>query len=105
MCAAACGGDVVGAWTISGVCVDADQLSAGLRALCPQAVLTDTGGQATGSLGFGADGTFEINYDDTLTYAFSIPASAACLGATTCAELDTLMKQEDDSFTCTGSAT
>ena len=104
-CAAACGGDVVGIWTMTDVCFDVATLSLGLKALCPQAVVTTTGGELTGSVGFGADSTIQIEYDETLSYAVEIPASASCLGATTCAELDALLKQEDDSFTCTGSAT
>jgi hypothetical protein len=90
---------------MTGVCFDVATLTLSLQALCPQAVVKTTGGALTGSVGFGADSTIQIEYEETLSYTVDIPASASCLGATTCAELDALLKQQDASFTCTGSTT
>lgn len=68
---AACGGDIVGDWSISGGCVD-DGGNNGLSELCATATI-DVDFNTTGTVSFGADGSFSSNVANTGSLSLNLP--------------------------------
>ncbi len=73
----ACGGDIVGDWSISGGCVD-DGGNNGLNELCATATI-DVDFDTTGTVSFGADGKFSSNVASSGSLALNLPKE--CLPA------------------------
>jgi hypothetical protein len=75
----ACGGSLVGKWTINAGCVDdpdSDTLDG-----CPTATI-DASTDLSGSVDFGADGTFSVDLTQSGSISAKIPTS--CLNGSTC---------------------
>lgn len=110
---AACGGDVVGNYTIAGACVNNSALNMDVGLDCPGATASASGISASGSASFNADLTYTMTQTLTASITENIPAS--CLtqnGLTlTCAQVDqllqTLIQMEPGTFQsahCSGSS-
>jgi hypothetical protein len=75
----ACGGSLVGKWTINAGCIDdpnSDAVSG-----CPTATI-DAQTDLSGSIDFGADGTFNVDLTQSGSISATIPTS--CLNGETC---------------------
>jgi hypothetical protein len=109
----ACGGDVVGTYTISAGCVNTAALNMQIIEGCAGAKINSYNTSITGSGSFNADMTYTLNETVTLSASETLPAS--CLtqdGLTlTCAQVDALLQsailQDPTVFKsahCTGSS-
>jgi hypothetical protein len=91
---AACGGDVVGNYTIAGACVNNSALNMNVGLDCPGATALASGVSASGSASFNADLTYTMTQTLTASVTEMIPAS--CLtqnGLTlTCTQVDQLLQ-------------
>ena len=102
----ACGGDVVGTWTVTGACAKADAL---LEEVCPTAV-AELALNLSGSATFEADGTRTTDFTSQVTITYTLDAD--CLmnatGGTlpaSCSDLDSEGDPEEPDegpTTCTG---
>ena len=108
---AACGGDIVGTWTTSNICIDTTTLMDSFTVEgCPQASLGAIAFTATGPITYNADLTYAINLTLNGTFAFNFPG--ACLGGASCTDLDAAVKAQVaadttptiQSASCTGSS-
>ena len=70
-----CGGDLVGAWTLTSACTTRPALPAGL---CDAATVAHSSFDVSGEATFGADHSFGISATESGTIEVSVPAS--CLG-------------------------
>jgi hypothetical protein len=111
---AACGGDVVGNYTIAGACFNNAALNMQIVADCPGASVNVSGVSASGSASFNADLTYTLTETMTVTATETIPPSCLTQGALTltCAQVDQLLQQEVatdpttfQSAHCSGSST
>ncbi len=83
----ACGGDPTGSWSIEGTCYDASGFLEEFQQQCPE---------ATGGVGLNAEGTYDLEGDQSFTISVSLTirtrltVPAACLqqGLTSCAQLN-----------------
>ena len=75
----ACGGSLVGKWTINAGCVDDPNSDVGNG--CPTATI-DAQTDLSGSVDFGADGTFTVDLTQSGSISAKIPTS--CLNGQTC---------------------
>jgi hypothetical protein len=104
--AAACGGDIVGTWTVTSTCVTATGSASVPN--CPSATLNSVSIGLTGTITYNADLTYTGNSTTSLTETVTLPAS--CLtqqGVTaTCAQLTQNLATNPDfkSANCTGSS-
>lgn len=101
----ACGGDITGTWTLSGVCADVPD---GVGPVdCPDATV-DVNFNATGSITFNDDGTYDKDFVNTTTITIEMPNSCLkMLGGGTapesCAAIaDGEVDEDGKSTTCTG---
>jgi len=92
---AACGGDIVGSWTIQEACLgDFNPV----EDFCSEATVDLSSVSFSGSVEYLADGTYSVSSTQSGSVTVSIPAS--CLtGVTDCNTLDS------DEFDCSGDAT
>lgn len=110
---AACGGDVVGEWTIVDTCLTASGGGAIFGDFCPTATIDASGIRASGMGSYRADMTFAGTVTLSGSVAFVLPASCLTMSGITltCAQLDQAVKQAmmDDpdpsiqSISCAGS--
>jgi hypothetical protein len=84
----ACGGDVVGTWSIKNTCVSGG--GTGLVEDCPGATTSVEGLKATGTITFNANMTTTENVAISGSMKMNLPAS--CLMGATCAQLDAVLK-------------
>jgi hypothetical protein len=103
----ACGGDVVGNWTITSACVD-DHKDAGTSnpfgPACPQAAL-DVALDATGTATFRSDGTYATSIMGTPMISLTVPSSCLTNGSlpvADCASLAKALDKDGGATTCTG---
>jgi hypothetical protein len=75
----ACGGSMVGKWTINAGCID--DPSSDVVSGCPTATI-DAQTDLSGSVNFGADGTFSVDLTQSGSISAMIPTS--CLNGQTC---------------------
>jgi hypothetical protein len=102
---AACGGDLVGAWTITSTCVSGSAASTS----CPTETVDTTNLKFAGTLTYNADMTYTENGALTGSEIVVLPLSCVTLPnaatATTCEQLGTtLMATPNQSITCIGSS-
>ncbi|HEY8922748.1 MAG TPA: hypothetical protein VIU64_00135, partial [Polyangia bacterium] len=103
--AAACGGDIVGTWTIQSSCVSA---SASMFAdSCPTATVATSDLKITGSVVYKADLTYTSTSSMSGTATVHLPASCLTSGGVTvtCAQLTQLIAAKPDpgvTVTCVG---
>lgn len=93
----ACGGDVTGTWSVTGVCITGVTDSS-----CTSATLAVTA-QPSGTLTFNANGSYSDTATITATESATIPAS--CLsGASDCTAFETALQGQTgvSGATCTG---
>jgi hypothetical protein len=107
---AACGGDIVGDWTITSVCVD-DKKDAGTSnpfgPACPQASL-DVALDASGTAVFRSDGTYATSLSGTPMITLTVPSSCLVGGSLPvpdCAALAKALDKDGGATTCTGDKT
>jgi len=107
---APCGGDIVGTWNTSSICVDTSALMDSFMVDgCPQASIGAVAFTATGPITYNADLTYAVNLTLNGTFAFNFPG--ACLNGASCADLDAAVKAQVaadttptiQSASCTGS--
>jgi hypothetical protein len=101
-----CGGDVVGAWTLTWACPSAAAYTAQAAQSCPDSSVSSISQDVSGSLIFNADLTFRLeNVSNTLATNNSFPRS--CQAITACADLDRHQANTLQSIdtTCTGATT
>jgi hypothetical protein len=95
---AACGGDVVGSYTISAGCINSAALNMdiGGSSSCPGLAINVAGASVTGSGSFNADMTYTVNETIKLTAVETIPTSCFSTGGitVTCAQLDQELQSE-----------
>lgn len=91
-----CGGNLVGVWTISAVCVSGTASIAS----CPAATIA-VSSQTTGTMTFRADGSYVSNVSATIQEDISEPLS--CLGSSDCSALVLSLQSQSNivSATCT----
>lgn len=100
-----CGGDIVGTWTLSGVCATIPDGTGPVD--CPDATV-DVNLGATGSITFNADGTYDKNFVTTNTITIGLPnACLKMIGQGTapgaCSDIGDGEADEDGTImTCTG---
>jgi len=108
---APCGGDIVGTWNVSNICVDTSALMDSFMVEgCPQATVGAFVISATGPFMFNADQTYAINLTLNGTASFNFPGS--CLMGVTCDVLSTAVQAQIaadpdapfQSATCAGSS-
>lgn len=105
----ACGGDIVGNWTITSACVD-DHKDAGagnpFGPACPQASL-NVSLDATGTVVFRSDGTYDTAFTGTPMIMLNVPASCLMGGLPVpdCATLGRALGKDGGAVTCTGDRT
>jgi hypothetical protein len=99
----ACGGDIVGTWSVSGVCASVPDDADPFMGMCPDAEV-DVSVMLAGSITFADDGTFQKNFRSSGTVTFIVPGS--CIptlhgsAVASCSELD---KDDGDKTTaCSG---
>ena len=110
---AACGGDVVGEWTIVDTCLSATG-GAMFGDFCPTATVDPSGLRMSGTGTYRADMTYSGNVTLSGSMAFVLPAACLTMGGITltCAQIDQGVKQAqiDDpdpsiqSVSCSGSS-
>jgi hypothetical protein len=110
---AACGGDVVGEWTIADTCLTASGGGALFGDFCPTATVDAAGLRVTGTASYRADLTYSATATMSGSMAFVLPPSCLTMSGITltCAQLDQAVKQAmmDDpdpsiqSISCAGS--
>ena len=109
--AAACGGNIVGSWTITSSCISIDASNMVPEMDCPGATGTAEGFKVTGAVSYAADLTYTANTTASGTIVVKLPA--ACLtqqGFTlTCAQVQqslqaNLSGSDYSSATCSGSS-
>lgn len=103
-----CGGDPVGAWTITDGCsnrsVAASELMTIVGGPCPALTITSIEDQQSGTVTFNADLTFTASYSVTGSITAAVPAS--CFDDMPCAALETFLGMEGLLVHgCTGTAT
>jgi hypothetical protein len=94
----ACGGDVVGTWTLDSFC-DTEKTIPNTSD-CPGAVLAITSSAATGKVTFNADGTDATDVQITIGESGKFPA--ACYTAQDCSNAQTAVNSTGDGQTTTG---
>jgi hypothetical protein len=95
-----CGGDVVGTWSLAGVCSNVSAANAELMASCPGASIGSSGVSLTGSLTYNADLTYTAtNWHESFSITENVPLS--CTGATACSEGSGTDSQTQDGVTIT----
>lgn len=96
----ACGGDNVGTWSLQSECIVGTPSP---PASCPKETI-HLSPQVSGTLDYGADGTYTSNVTAVVTESFNMPAS--CHTGTDCASIETDLKSTTGitSASCTGSA-
>jgi hypothetical protein len=104
---AACGGDVVGTWTISSSCVNVT--ASGFDAQCPSATVDSYNVKIGGTFTYNTDMTYTSNTTTSGSVVVTLPAS--CLttqGVTvTCAQITQVFQANPTpgvTFSCTGSS-
>jgi hypothetical protein len=101
-----CGGNPVGAWKVSGSCVNSAALMStftdSLGDSCTGATISNASVAASGTLSLNADMTYTINGDQMVKFTVNVPAS--CLNGATCADLATQLQNDFPNATCTGSS-
>ena len=106
--AAACGGDIVGAWTIQSSCVS--EAASMFDDSCPTAALTASNLKATGSVAYKADLTYAATTSLSGSVTVHLPASclsAGAAGTLTCDQLNQTFAANPVagiSFHCTGTS-
>jgi len=103
-----CGGDLVGAWTITAGCssrsVAASELMTIVGGPCPTLAITSTEDHPSGTITFNADLTFTASYSITGSITAAVPAS--CFDEMPCAALEAFLGMEGLLVHgCTGTAT
>jgi hypothetical protein len=103
-----CGGDPVGAWTITDGCsnrsVAASELMTIVGGPCPGLAITSIEDHQSGTVTLNADRTFTASYSITGSITAAIPAS--CFDQMPCAALETFLGMEGLLVHgCTGTAT
>jgi hypothetical protein len=102
--AAACGGDIVGSWTISSSCVS--ESASMVDSQCPSATANSSGLHISGSVTYNADGTYSSSSTISGTATVNLPQS--CLtynGVTlTCAQLTQASQSSGVTLNCTGNS-
>jgi hypothetical protein len=103
--AAPCGGDLVGAWNFSDICLDEAALSADFQAFCAGASISALNISYTGSIEFTA-GNYTV--DATSSQSFTVSFAVACLNGGTCADYAAALEATADPGTtasCSGTTT
>jgi hypothetical protein len=104
--AGACGGNIVGSWTIASSCLDVD-VSGAVPDYCPTATAQPMGIQLTGTLTYNANLTYSkkttLNGKIIITFPASCLTSADGGAALTCAQLATQLML-DPTYTSVGCA-
>ena len=105
---AACGGDVVGTWTITSSCVTANAGAASTS--CPQETVAASNLHVAGSVTYRADGTYSRSSTVSGTIDVTLPPSCLATGGTTttCAQLNDYFQTNATpgvSLRCSGSTT
>ncbi len=87
---AACGGDIVGTWTIAAACANASS-SATSNTMCPNESVQSTTLTASGTATFNSDLTYSVDVTESLSETVIVPTSCLTVGTTTitCDELST----------------
>jgi hypothetical protein len=105
--AAACGGDIVGTWTITSSCVS--ESGSMFDSQCPSATVRSSGLTITGSVTYNADGTYSLTSSTAGSLYITLPPS--CLvsnGVTvTCDQLNQVFLSNPTpglTVNCTGSS-
>ena len=103
-----CGGDLVGAWTITAGCssrsVAASELMTIVGGPCPTLAITSTEDHPSGTITFNADLTFTASYSITGSITAAVPAR--CFDEMPCAALEAFLGMEGLLVHgCTGTAT
>ena len=109
-----CGGDVVGTWNVTDICLSRSILmstfAGELMGSCPGASVGNSDAGPSGLFVFNTDSTYSLDFTMTLSLGMNFPLSCFPAG-TTCADLDAAFKQQaagDPSITstaCAGSGT
>jgi len=94
---APCGGDVVGTWTISSVCVSEPNT---VDPSCPGYSVSNVSATESGTLSYTAAGTYSATFARTLQYTETIPVS--CIAPSTCDYLPYTYALLGLSASCTG---
>lgn len=99
----ACGGDLVGDWTITSACLHSNPTDNPFQDVCPAATF-DTSLDAMGTATFGADGSYSSSVGGSTAVAVDFPGS--CLADAMLSSCADLAMQLDDmgGVTCTGDA-
>jgi hypothetical protein len=92
-----CGGDLVGTWTITGVCVSQPTTT---DPNCPGWSVSNVTATETGTLTYAAGGTYTVNFNRTLQYTETTPQS--CIDPGTCADLVYTYQLLGAAASCTG---
>lgn len=97
----ACGGELDGAWTLDGLCIDDDMPFDTTE--CPGLTVVNTGGDVSGTLTF-ADGTLTSSVTSSITATLGIPSS--CTMGLSCAMIQGALAMSEglDTATCSSSA-
>lgn len=91
----ACGGDVVGSWTVESSCLTVDT-SDMVSASCPGMTTKPTGWKITGTASFDADQTFDVNMTISGGVVVTVPKSCLTqMGVTaTCSQLQQALQAQ-----------
>lgn len=98
-----CGGDIVGTWSLTGLCADVPENAGPLGDSCPTAT-ADVNLDASGTITFHDDGTITKSFTTRVIATFTVPNSClASIHGTIPASCDELSDEDEDSVTvCTG---
>ena len=92
----ACGGDIVGAWNLSGGCFELELMSAIM--MCPGAEITRRDGQGRGCVLFGEDGIAHRVAESVVEIDALIPA--LCTFVVSCDEIESQIRSAGADGTC-----
>jgi hypothetical protein len=104
---AACGGNIVGTWTIGSSCVTAN--ASMFDSQCPSATVSSSNVQLSGTFTFNGDMTYTSNVTSSGSVVVTLPASCLTMqGVTvTCDQITQVFQANPTpgvTFTCTGSS-
>ncbi len=87
---AACGGDIVGTWTVQGACTIGSLATQTFGGSCPGAT-SSSAGTASGTITFNADMTYTAKITESGSETLEIPSS--CTMGASCSELQAAFQQ------------
>ncbi len=104
----ACGGNLVGTWTLTGLCLSPAALTPDYQNLvCSGLTVTSSNATVSGTLALNSDMSYSLSQNVKLVLTYSFPSS--CTGGLTCAaygpQIQSTLSFTAESITCTGTTT